>query len=484
MKTLGKWFSLPGYHWALLRRDAVAGLTVATVAVPQAMAYALLAGVPPVYGLHAAIVVTALGSLFGSSAHLINGPTTAISLVVFGVVAGTGTGPDDPTRIGLVALLAVLAGLIQVVLSLLKLGGLGRHVPEAVLLGFMAAAGLLEGLTQIPTVLGLRPAGGGEDHLLGRLWLTCSRGGPANVVSLTICLGTVGLLGGLRLLSGRLKVRLPEMLLSLGVVSLLAGLLGLAPAEGRVALGHVENGLPIPRLPVPPSGGVQHPGTLAAGALAVALLGLAEAVAMAKSLAARSGQQVDYNRQCLAQGLANLGGGLFGCLPGSGSLSRSAINYHAGAATRLSGVFSAAVVAAALWLFAPLLGRVPPPALGGVLLWTAWSLVDPRRLWDRLRSSRADAAVVLSTVLVAVLAGIEFAMFAGIAMSFLWRALRNGPAGNWWPTLRGRRARPTRYFPVGDSPQVRPMPLLARPGRSPRLAWPGSPPLFSPVLRR
>src|SRR5262249_57589940 len=101
---------LRGYGWALLRRDAVAGLTVATVAFPQAMAYALLAGVSPVYGLYTAIVVTALGSLFGSSAQLINGPTNAISLVVFSVVAGVGTGPDDPARIKLVAMLAVLAG--------------------------------------------------------------------------------------------------------------------------------------------------------------------------------------------------------------------------------------------------------------------------------------------------------------------------------------------------------------------------------------
>jgi SulP family sulfate permease len=482
-KTLAKWFGLPDYDWALLRRDAVAGLTVATVAVPQAMAYALLAGVSPIYGLHTAIVVTALASLFGSSAHLINGPTTAISLVVFGTVAGIGTGPDDPARIGLVALLAVLAGLIQIALALLKLGGLGRHIPEAVLLGFMAGAGLLEGLTQIPTALGLRPARTEEDHLLGHLWVTCSQGGPIDVPSLTICLCTVALLSGLRLLSARLKVRLPEMLLSLGLVSLLVGLLGLAPAEGRVGLQHVANGLPAPRLPVPPEGGVQHLVPLTGGVLAIALLGLAEAVAMAKSLAARSGQHVDHNRQCLAQGLANLGGGLFGCLPGSGSLSRSAINYHAGAATRLSGVFSAAAVAVALWLFAPLVGQVPPPALAGVLLWTAWFLVDPRRLWGRLRSSRADAAVVLSTVLVAVFAGIEFAVLAGIAASFLCRGLRGWTSENWWPTFRGQPASPTRDLRGGDSPPDRATPMRAGAGRSRPLPRPWNPPPFSPVFR-
>src|SRR5262249_24959442 len=166
--------SPPGYDAALLRRDLVAGLTVATVAVPQAMAYALLAGVAPVYGLYTAIVMAALGSLFGSSPHLINGRTNAISLVVCAIVAGVGAGPGGSPRSGLVALVAVLAGLIQIALALLRLGGLARHVPEAVVQGFMAGGGLLVGLTQVPSVLGLRPAGTGEDHLLYRLWLTCS----------------------------------------------------------------------------------------------------------------------------------------------------------------------------------------------------------------------------------------------------------------------------------------------------------------------
>src|SRR5262249_13143601 len=159
------WFVLPAgrsrtrYDGALLRRDVVAGLTVAAVAVPQALAYALLAGVSPVVGLYTAIVMTALGSLFGSSAYLINGPTNALALVAFGIVAGVGAGSDDPNRVGLVALLAVLAGLIQIALALLKLCGLARHVSGAVVLGFMAGAGVLVVLTQVPTVLGLQEAG-------------------------------------------------------------------------------------------------------------------------------------------------------------------------------------------------------------------------------------------------------------------------------------------------------------------------------------
>jgi SulP family sulfate permease len=238
------------------------------------MAYALLAGVSPATGLCTAIVMAALGSLFGSSAHLVNGPTNAISLVVLGIVAGVGAGPDDPARLGLVALLAVLAGLIQVALALLKLARLARHVPEVVVVGFVTGAGLLMALTQIPTALGLREVGSFEDPLLCRLWLTCTRGGPADLRSLAICLGTVLLIAGLRRLGGRIGARLPEMLLSLALVSALVGLVGLAPAEGTVSRLHVEGELPTPRLPAWPADWADRLPGIAEGALAVALLGL------------------------------------------------------------------------------------------------------------------------------------------------------------------------------------------------------------------
>jgi SulP family sulfate permease len=435
-KTRAWWFALPigrwpaGYDWSLLRRDVVAGLTVTTVAVPQAMAYALLAGVSPIYGLYTAIVMTALGSLFGSSAYLINGPTNAISLVVFGVVAGVGAGPDDPNRLALVGGLSVAAGLIQILLALVRLGGLARHVPDAVVAGFMAGAGLLVALTQIPTILGLKEVGTGEDHLLVRLWLTCSRGGPADLLSLALCAGTVGLIAGLYRLGSRLGVKLPEMLLSLVLVSSLVALLHLTPAAERVGPLRIESTLPTLRLPELTVARFDELRQFGGGAVTVALLGLVEALAMARSLSVWSGQPLDYNRQCLAEGLANLGGGLFGCLPGSGSLSRSAINYHSRAATRLSGVFSAAGVAAALWLFAPFSRFLLRPALAGVLLFTAWHIIEPRRLWECLRSSGSSATVALCTACAAVFVGIQFALLAGLLSSLLSLGLRSGLAAN------------------------------------------------------
>jgi SulP family sulfate permease len=404
------------YGWVGLRRDLVAGLTVAAVALPQAMAYALIAGVEPIYGLYTAIIMTALGSLFGSSSHLINGPTNAISLVVFGALAGIAvTGPDEIIRA--VGVLAVLVGLIQIAIALLKLGDLTRYVSESVIIGFMAGAGALVALTQTPTLLGLTPHGSREDHLLWRLWLTWTQGGPVDWLSLAIGLSTLALIFLLHQLSRRLRVRLPELLITLIVVSSVVQLFGLAPGGGRI--GHLEVDRQLPTFQMPPWN-PEWIRRLWGGALAIALLGLVEALAVAKAIAARTRERLDYNRQCLAEGLANLGGGLFQCLPGSGSLTRSTINYFAGAASRLSGIVSALAVAASLLAFAPLARYVPQPALAGILTWTAWRIVDRQRLRYCLRATRFDAGLALSTAFAAVFISIEFSILIGTFLSFLF----------------------------------------------------------------
>src|SRR5262249_16667716 len=192
--------------------------------------------------------------------------------------------------------------------------------------------GLLVALTQVPNLLGLKPVGEAHDHLLVRLWLTLTQeGASVNLLSLAIGLTTLTLVFGLHRLNAWLKIKLPELLLTLMGVSLVVWLFNLAPPE-RVGHLHLERRLPSFQWPS------LHPvevRQLGRGGLAIALLGLVEALAIAKSLAARTRQPLDYNRQCLAEGIANLGGGLFQCMPGSGSLTRSAINYFAGGVTRL-----------------------------------------------------------------------------------------------------------------------------------------------------
>jgi SulP family sulfate permease len=398
------------YDLHLLRRDLIAGLTVAAVAVPQAMAYALVAGIPPEYGLYTAIVTAALLALFGSSSYLIGGPTNAISLAVFSAGLTVAGGVAD--RLAAVFLLAILVGLIQVLIALLKLGDLTRYVSESVLLGFMAGAGIMVALGQLPNLLGLTPQP--SSYFLYGLWLTLSQGGPPNPYALGVGLGAAALVLVLGRLGRRLGIAIPDMLAALLTVSVLVWARGwdVGVLDG---IGKIERELPQPQLP-----SLDSLREVSGSALAIALLGLLESLAIAKSIAARTRQPLDYNRQCLAEGLANVGGGLFQCMPGSGSLTRSAINFQTGAATRLSGIVSAGAVASTLLVFAPLGRYVPKAALAGILIVVAWRLVDRQRLLYCLRATRFDAGIALATAAAALFISIEFSILIGTFLSFLF----------------------------------------------------------------
>jgi SulP family sulfate permease len=403
-------WSIGSYKVDLLRRDLIAGLTVAAVAVPQAMAYALMAGIDPIYGLYTAIVTAALAALFSSSSHLVGGPTNAISLAVFS--AGLVVASTAHDRLQAVFLLAILVGLIQILIALLKLGDLTRYVSEAVLLGFMAGAGVMVALGQLPNLLGL--ARKESSYFLYGLWLTLSDGGWINGYALGLGLGTGVVVVGLRRLGRWLRVGIPDMLVALLLAALAVWLFGLGAGVVDV-IGEIEH--PLPEFAVPEFTTIRQ---VSGSALAIALLGLLESLAIAKSIAARTRQPLDYNRQCLAEGLANVGGGFFQCMPGSGSLTRSAINFHAGAATRMSALFSAAAVAATLLVFAPLARYVPKAALAGILLVVAWRLVDRQRLVYCLRATRFDAGIALATAAAAIFISIEFSILIGVFLSFLF----------------------------------------------------------------
>ena len=408
------------YHWTTARKDILAGVTVAAISLPQAMAYALIAGVDPRFGLYSAIVVTAVASIFGSSSHLINGPTNAISLVVFSALAFL----DPDARFDAYQatfLLCIMVGIVQILIAVFRLGDLTRYISESVVLGFMAGASCLIALGQLGNLFGLKDQGSGHQHVLVRVWLTLSQGGPLNVYALGISLGTIALV----IVLGRWRktYRLPqmEMLLTLIGVALLAVLFGwsIPGPNGKTliaVIGNVPAGLPTPHIPAIKFWWVKE---LSSSALAVAFLGLLEALAIAKSIANQTRQALDYNRQCLAEGLANLTGGFFQCLPGSGSLTRSAINFQSGAVTRVSGVFAAATVAVVLLSLAPLARYVPKAALAGLLLVTAAKLVDWRRLRLALRASGYDAGLILITAFSALFISVEFSILIGVALSII-----------------------------------------------------------------
>ncbi len=408
------------YGREALRKDLVAGLTVAAVSLPQAMAYALIAGVDPRFGLYSAIVVTAIASVFGSSSHLINGPTNAISLVVFSALAIF----DPEARYDAYQatfLLGIMVGSLQILIAVFRLGDLTRYISESVVLGFMAGAGLLVGLGQIGNLLGLADKGTGHQLLVHRLWLTLTSHAPVNVRALAVGLGTIALVVGVRRIAVRHRLPRVDMLLALVAASIVAAWLGWSRSgpQGTTLLttiGRVPGSLPGLHIPEIKFAWVKD---LSGSALAIAVLGLLEALAISKSIAHETRQPLDYNRQCLAEGLANLGGGFLQCLPGSGSLTRSAINHQAGAVSRASGIFTAAAVALVVLLWAPLARYVPKSALAGILMVTAARLIDWRRLGYALRASRFDAGLVLVTALSAIFIGVEFSILIGVALSIL-----------------------------------------------------------------
>jgi len=407
------------YTWDKARQDLLAGVTVAAISLPQAMAYALIAGIDPRFGLYSAIVVTLVASIFGSSSHLINGPTNAISLVVFSALAFF----DPDARFDAYQatfLLAIMIGTIQILIAVFKLGDLTRYISESVVIGFMAGAGALVGLSQLGNLTGLRDRGTGQQHVLYRIWLTIT-GGHVNPRALGIGLGTIVVVVILRKLARRYHLTQIDMLLALIFASIVAAWFGWSsPApDGKTlvsVVGSVPRSLPFPHVPEIKFWWVKE---LSGSALAIAFLGLLEALAIAKSIATYTRQQLDYNRQCLAEGLANLTGGFFQCLPGSGSLTRSAINFQSGAVSRFSGVIAAGSVALTVVAFAPYARYIPKAALAGLLLVTASRLIDWKRMSYAVRASRYDAGLVFVTAFSAVFISVEFSILIGVALSFL-----------------------------------------------------------------
>ena len=410
--------SLRTYSRAALVADLLAGLTVATVAVPQAMAYALLAGLPPHYGLYTAIVMTAVGALLDSSKQLINGPTNAISIALLSAMALT----PESERASVAVLFALLVGLIQLGITVLRLGDLTRYVSHAVIVGFTLGAGILLVLSQFRNLVGIHPErGSAEDHFLKRFWLTLTEGGPINSPTLLIGVGTMVIVVGLRAFNDWMRRRgarfpIPQHLVAVIVMALLVWTFELDVRFNVRVVGKVPAALPRFQLP---EVSWDHVRLLSGNAFGVAMLGLLEAIAMAKAIAARTGQKLDINQQCLSEGVANLTGSFFQCMPGSGSLTRSAINVQAGAISQWSGVFSGAAVAVTTLLFAPLAGYIPSAALSGLLMLAAFRMVDFRQLQFHLRATRFDAGIVIATALSAIFISIEFCIVIGVFLSFV-----------------------------------------------------------------
>src|SRR5262249_28621109 len=273
------------------------------------MAYAILAGVPAQYGLYTAIVMTAVGALLDSSKQLINGPTNAISIAILSALVGFG----ELDRIPAVILLALLVGIVQTGISLLRLGDLSKYISHSVIVGFTLGAAVLLVLDQFKNLLGLPAAGTGEDHFLKRFALSVSNIDQTNRAALLIGLSTIAIALLLRGINKLLAIRLPEFLLALICVTFVVANQHLEK-QGVKIVGTIPARLPEFEVPTVHWTWVRQ---LSSSTLAIALLGLLEAISMAKAIAVQTGQKIYINQQCLSDGLATLTGNFFSWLPAS-----------------------------------------------------------------------------------------------------------------------------------------------------------------------
>lgn len=403
----------PARHWigtispATLRADAFAGFSNAAIVIPQGVAFATIAGLPPEMGLYTAMITAAIAAFWGSSMVMISGPTTAISAVVFATLQDIAP-PGTPRFVELVLLLTVLVGLIQLVAGLARLGGLVSFVSHSVMTAFTAAAAILIAVSQLPGALGVSVEGGG--NVVERL-LALGHG-VTGVSGLSVLIAGVTLASIILLQTYARK--LPGFLIALLIGAGLCFALN-GPEQGVAMVGAVTAALPSY---APPSLHASDIATLLPGALAVALVGLLEAISIGRAFAIRRREKFDANQEMIGQGLSNAAGGFFQCYAGSGSFTRSGVNAEAGAATPLSGILSSLFLAGALLLFADFIRFIPVPAMAGLILYVAWRLIDLAELRRVIRTSRPETLILVATLLAGLLVELDFAIYVGVIASF------------------------------------------------------------------
>ncbi|MBN4080288.1 SulP family inorganic anion transporter [Beggiatoa alba] len=391
-----------------LKADLIAGFTGAVIVLPQGVAFAAIAGLPPEYGLYTAMITPIIAALFGSSRHLISGPTTAISIVLFSTVSHYAE-PGTAEFISLVLTVTFLAGVYQLAFGLARLGSLVNFVSHTVVVGFTAGAAILIVTSQVKHVLGIEvPRGESFMHTWGDIF---SQLGSLN--EHVFFIGTATLI--IAVMLKHYLPKWPNLLMALIAGSFLA-LMFNAQETGIRLVGEIPAHLPPLSLPDFSFATIKQ---LAPEAFAVALLGLIEAVSISRAVASKSNQRINSSQEFIGQGLSNIVGSFFSSYAGSGSFTRSGINYAAGAKTPLSAIFAALMLMLIVLLIAPLTAYLPVAAMGGVILIVAYKLIDFRHIKIILKNSKSESSVLIVTFLATLFLELEFAIYMGVLLSLV-----------------------------------------------------------------
>ena len=459
MRFFGPW--VEQVSAATLRADLIAGLLGAMLVLPQGIAFATLAGLPPEYGLYSAIVPCAVAALFGSSWHVMSGPTNANSLALFAMLTPLAAA-GSAAYIELALAVTIMVGIMQWLVGAFRLGTLANFISPAALLGFTGGAALLIAIHSVPPLLGIAAGTGhGTAAVIAEI---ASHVRDANLGALVVGAVTIASAQGIK----SIDRRWPFMLIGLAA--------GTAASTLINRWGFAWNLMPVATVGIVPSAwpplhlpriGWSAATELLGLAFALTIVALSQSISIAKAVAARSGQRIDANREFVGQGLSNIVGGFFSSYVSCGSLNRSIPNLEAGARTPLAALFSAALLVALVALSAPLLGLIPMAAIAGLLILVALSLLDLQR-WRRLYGhSRGDFHVAAMTFLATATIRMEIAILLGTIASlgsYLWRTSKPAMRSMGFDTLA-----PARPFVVVDGnasalPECRELKLLRMEG--------------------
>ncbi|TCT22714.1 SulP family sulfate permease [Thiobaca trueperi] len=395
-----------------IKADLVAALTGAVVVLPQGVAFATIAGMPPEYGLYAGMVPAIIAAWFGSSRHLVSGPTTAASVVLFSSLSLLAV-PGSPDYVTLALTLTFMVGVLELALGFARLGALVNFISHSVVVGFTAGAAVLIAAKQLKHFFGIEMDSGGPLHeilfqfTLHALEITP---GATLVAATTLAIGIA---------CKRWLPQIPYMIVAMIGGSLLA--LGLNDWLGADRTGIATVGaLPATLPPLSaPSLSFEHLRELAPAALAMTLFALTEAVSIGRSLAARGGYRIDGNQEFIGQGLSNIAGSFFSAYVATGSFNRSGVNYEAGARTPLASIFAAFMLMGIVLFVAPYASYLPKAAMAGVLFLVAWGLIDFKEIRHILHASKRETGVLGVTFFSAIFLELEFAIFAGVLLSLV-----------------------------------------------------------------
>ncbi|RUA17970.1 MAG: sulfate transporter, partial [Clostridia bacterium] len=398
---------LRSYRHEYLRYDLIAALSVAVILLPQSIVYAFIAGMPPAAGLYTAIVGTIIAALWGSSQQAQSGPTNTHALLTLSVamtVATVGT----PEYLSVVALLALMVGAFKLTIGITRLGVLANFVSDAVIVGFTAGAGILIAINQLPHLMGLHLPH--SSNLMETISQMLHHMNEVHLPSLALGLLVLVIVVALT----KINRKIPGPFIAMILAGALVGIFHLDQL-GVSVVGELPRGLPpLAKIPITDW---QLIGRLSTGALAVGAIGLVQTTSVTRSLASMTGQRLDTNQEFVAQGLANIGAGLFSGFLVTSSFNRSALNLQSGARTQLAAIFTGLIVLIAMLILAPYAALLPGTALAGVLLVIASRMVDRQEISRILHAGRGDAIVMIVTLVFSLILPLESAVIAGILLS-------------------------------------------------------------------